>query len=99
MKIEYCELKQKDVVSVADGKKLGRIIDCLIDISCGQILGIIVPGAKGLAFFRNCDDAYIPWSKIVKIGDDVILVDVSECQIQKEQNVNPPHKGEEECCE
>ncbi len=86
MKIEYCELKQKDVVSVVDGKKLGRMIDCLIDTPSGQILGIIVPGEKGFAFLRNCDDAYIPWCKIVKIGDDVILVDVSDCQTPKDHD-------------
>lgn len=80
MKIEYCELRQKDVVSVTDGKKLGRIIDCLIDASCGQILGIILPSEKSFAIFRNGEVAFVPWNKIVKIGDDVILVDICDCE-------------------
>lgn len=94
MKIEYCELKQKDVVNIGDGRKLGRIIDCLIDASCGKILGIILPGEKGFAMFRNCEDAYVPWNKIVKIGDDVILVDIGDCEKKEKGDLPPiePHK-------
>ncbi|MFI3165790.1 MAG: YlmC/YmxH family sporulation protein [Bacillota bacterium] len=92
MKIEYCELRLKDVVCVSDGRKLGRIIDCLIDASCGQILGIILPGTRGFAMFRNAEDTYIPWSKIVKIGDDVILVDICDCE-KPACDVPPPQNG------
>ncbi len=94
MKIEYCELRQKDVVSITDGRKLGRIIDCLIDADCGKILGIILPGERGFAMFRNAEDAYVPWNKIVKIGDDIILVDICDpaCDFRDEK---PQVKPEE----
>lgn len=43
--IEYtfCELRERTVVNVTDGKKLGRLSD--IALNCrGQTVGIIVPG-------------------------------------------------------
>lgn len=81
MKIEYCDLKQKDVVAITDGRKLGRIIDMLIECASGAILGIILPANRGFSVFRTGEDCYIPWNKIVKIGDDVILVDISDCNV------------------
>jgi len=69
------------VVNVIDGKKLGRLCD--IALNCrGQTLGIIVPGES--KFFRSItgtNTIFIPWHCILKIGDDVILVDL---------NNNPP---------
>jgi YlmC/YmxH family sporulation protein len=72
----FCELREKEVINIADGKQLGRIID--LGLHCGgRLVGIIVPGEK--RFFKsltNSDSIYIPWACVVKIGDDVILVDL-----------------------
>lgn len=76
----FCELREKVVVNVTDGKKLGRLSD--IALNCrGQTVGIIVPGDSG--FLRNISGAnniFIPWPCILKIGDDVILVDLNDNQ-------------------
>lgn len=76
-RITYCELKSKEVINMTDGSRLGCIIDLEIDPSEGVILAIIVPGpARFLGFLRGDKDFVIPYCKIKKIGDDVILVDI-----------------------
>ena len=72
MEVSFSELKEKEIVNVCDGKKLGRIIDILFDNSTGVVKGVIVPGEKKL--FRKSDDIFIQIEKLKKIGDDVILV-------------------------
>lgn len=77
--IEYtfCELRERTVVNVTDGKKLGRLSD--IALNCkGQTIGIIVPGeVKFLKSITGTNNIFIPWQCILKIGDDVILVDLN----------------------
>ncbi len=67
-------LKEKEVVNVCDGRKLGYICDLTIDLSCGKILSIIVPGDMRVFSFKKPDLIQIPWCNIERIGDDTILV-------------------------
>ena len=50
METGYCQLKQKEVVNVKDGKKLGRVCDVVFTFPEGKTLGVVVPGGRG--FFR-----------------------------------------------
>ena len=72
MEVSFTELKEKEIVNISDGKKLGRIIDILFDNSSGLVRGVIVPGEKRV--FRKSEDIFIPLERLKKIGDDVILV-------------------------
>ena len=72
----FCELRENEVVNVADGKKLGRVFDA--SFSCGKITGLMVPGDK--KFFKSVagsESIFIPWPSVLKIGGDVILVDLN----------------------
>lgn len=74
--ITFCEMREKEVVNVIDGKKLGRILDLVFTCS-GDIIGIVVPGEK--RFFKNIasnESLFIPWKCIIKIGEDTILVEL-----------------------
>jgi len=73
------DLKKKEVVNICDGKKLGYICDVVVDISACRLDAIVVPGSFNFfsCFFKQ-KDVIIPWSKIRKFGDDVILVDAGE---------------------
>lgn len=65
----------KDVVNVANGKKLGNIGDIDINVQTGIINAVIIGGTgKVLGFFGREEDIVIPWKNILKIGEDVILV-------------------------
>lgn len=72
MDIAFTDLKEKEIINVTDGKKLGHIIDFLFDIESGQMKGVVVPGERKI--FRKSEDIFIPLEKIKKIGGDVILV-------------------------
>lgn len=79
MELTYNELKKRDVINVTDGRCLGRIIDARFSFPDGVIIGIIVPGrrTKGLLRIFDKSELYIDESRIIKIGGDVILVDVN----------------------
>ncbi len=72
----FCALREKEVVNIADGKKLGRVVD--MGFNCaGKIAGIILPTDK--KFFKNItssDNIFVPWRNVLKIGNDVILVEL-----------------------
>ena len=71
------DFKQKEVININDGKILGFVVDVQADFENGEIHAIIV--AKAGKIFTNVmgkTNLTIPWSKITKIGEDVILVDM-----------------------
>jgi len=75
IQLSFQELRCKDVVNIVDGKKLGKIIDVVFDIR-GRVEGLVTPGFRRAFFFKACDDIFVPWCDIKKIGDDVILVEL-----------------------
>ena len=71
------DLQAKDVVSLKDGKRLGKIIDVEIDSNEGKIIYLIVEQKKSLrTYIGSSGDVAISFSQIAKIGEDVILVDI-----------------------
>ena len=78
MEVSYIDLKNKEVINVLDGRKLGHIVDIIFDNLTGQVNGVVVPGNKKL--FRKSEDIFVPLTKIKKIGNDVILVVLSDAR-------------------
>lgn len=78
MDLTYNELRKKDVINVADGRCLGRIVNVNFSFPKGVIIGIMVPASKrrGLINFFDKSTLYISVNNIIKIGGDVILVDL-----------------------
>jgi len=77
--IKISEFQTKDVVNVADGRKLGNVADIDINLNTGKIEAVVIQHAgRVLGFFGKDDDIVIPWRNIVKIGTDVILVRYKE---------------------
>jgi len=70
------ELRSKDVINVDTGKKLGKVMDIEFDAQSGCVQAIVVPGEFRLscAIRGEKSGLVIPWERIVRIGDDVILV-------------------------
>ncbi len=65
------------MVNVLDGRRLGLVIDLDIDLAVGRVKGLMVPGqARVLGLFGRESEIYIPWEQVVKIGEDVILVEL-----------------------
>ena len=72
MDISFSEMKEKEIINVFDGRKLGHVVDILFDVANGTVQGFFVPGEK--KFLKRSEDVFVPLDKIKKIGDDVILV-------------------------
>lgn len=87
--VRISDFQIKDVVNVADGKKLGNIGDIEIDVQTGKIEAIVISGSgKILGLFGKDEEFIIPWKNILKIGEDVILVrykDSSEFKTNEEE--------------
>ena len=73
--MRFCCLRQKAVVNIVEGRQLGYISDIEFDECTGKICSVIVPGNCGVKSFFQSKNYVIPWRNIVKIGDDVILVE------------------------
>lgn len=73
--MRLADLQVKDIVNVKDGKRLGRIIDAEIDHE-GKIVYFVVEQKKLFRFFSSSPEVNITFNQIVKIGEDVILVEL-----------------------
>lgn len=77
--VKTSELRQREVINILDGKRLGFVTDLDIDLNEGRIKSIIIPSQNRVfGFFTRAGDYIIPWEKIKKIGSDVILVELSD---------------------
>ncbi len=82
--IRASDLATRDVVNTVDGRRLGNIVDVELDLANGKIIAVIVPGQpKMLGVFGRSDDYVVPWENIKKIGEDVILVEISERYLRR----------------
>ncbi|NLZ54789.1 MAG: YlmC/YmxH family sporulation protein [Thermoanaerobacteraceae bacterium] len=71
------DLRQREVINIVDGKRLGFVTDLDIDLEQGIIKSIIIPGHnKIFSLFSRSGDYVIPWEQIKTIGSDVILVEL-----------------------
>lgn len=82
--IRISELRERDVVNVNDGRRLGMIKDLELDLDKGLVKAIIIPSTGGVwGKISRSRDFVIPWEKIVKIGVDTILVDYPQDEYQR----------------
>lgn len=98
MEVSFNELRQKEVVNLTCGKRMGRISDLIMRTENREVLGLVVPGDRKL--FRQREDLFIPWRNVEKIGDDVILVSVNpdDCtSIVKNSDNNRCKQSESTC--
>lgn len=73
--MRLADLQMKDIINIKDGRRLGRIIDAEID-NKGQIINIIIESKKIFKSFKTNNEENITFNQIVKIGEDVILVEL-----------------------
>jgi YlmC/YmxH family sporulation protein len=66
------ELQQKEIINISNGKRIGIIVDVIVDTS-GNIQKLVLEEKRGRKFSK--EEYEISWNQIVKIGDDIILID------------------------
>lgn len=71
------DFQKKEVVNISDGLCLGTVSDLIFDDCNGQICAMIIKGPAKWFHLIGCDSEYIvDWDRIIRIGPDVILVEV-----------------------
>ena len=71
------DLRNKEIINLNSGHRLGFVYDAEITLEEGTVVALIVPGAaRFFGLFGREEDILIPWEKITKIGEDIILVDL-----------------------
>lgn len=77
--LKTSDLRVREVINIEDGRRLGMMTDLEVDLEEGRVTALIVPGpARFFGLFGRERDYVIPWEKIVKIGVDVILVEMDQ---------------------
>jgi len=78
------EFRQKEVINIADGRRLGFVSDVEVNLEDGRIEAIIIPGGgRFFGLIGKENEFVIPWERVKKVGEDIILVDMDERFIRK----------------
>ncbi len=72
----FTSLRDKDVINICDGKRLGFVNDLEIDNCDGRICAIVVLFDSRFFGFGKCEELVIPWEKIKCFGKDAVLVNI-----------------------
>ena len=76
---KFSKLREKEVINIRNGKRIGCVSDIELDLNTGRILRLVIPkSGKYFGFSTGKNTLYIPWQNIEKIGDDTILVRYAE---------------------
>ncbi len=91
MEVSFSELRSKEVINTQDGRRLGRVCDVVLCYPENRWLGLVVPSGRG---FGKKQELFLELKNIVKIGEDVILVNVGFPRKQPcEKPAPPPVRG------
>ncbi|MFR2011482.1 MAG: YlmC/YmxH family sporulation protein, partial [Christensenellales bacterium] len=75
--MRICELREKEVVNVCDGERLGNICDIDFEERTGRICTLVIPGPCKIFGIIGRDSEYlIPYECVKRIGADVVLVEI-----------------------
>ena len=66
------ELQLKEIINIYNGKRIGVIVDVIVEAN-GQIQKLVLEEKRGRKFSK--EEYEISWNQIIKIGDDIILID------------------------
>ena len=87
------DLRNKDVVCRADGKRIGNVCDVDVDTCTGRVVAIVIYGRnRFLGLFGHEEDIRIRWEDIEVIGDDTIIVCRRPCCNQNKKCNKFPFK-------
>ncbi|HOB29384.1 MAG TPA: YlmC/YmxH family sporulation protein [Bacillota bacterium] len=74
------ELARKELVDLEGGNFWGPAgkADLLIDPDSGEIKALLLAGKSGLFGLGYRDEVTIPWSNVVKVGGDTIILQIEK---------------------
>lgn len=76
--INYSELLEKEIINLQSGENIGQFDDAEIDVKKGRITALYIEETgKILGILGKSRTRKINWENILKIGTDVIVVDIN----------------------
>lgn len=80
MNMKLSELSGKEIVDVKRAERLGVLgqTDLEINEQTGQIEALLIPSLKWFGFRKQGTDVRVPWRHIKKIGNDMIIIDIPD---------------------
>ena len=74
--VRVYDLKNKEVINIADGCRLGYVCDVEFDEKTGKVEAIVIPGpSKMFGMFGHEQEYRVKWCDIDQIGEDLIIID------------------------
>lgn len=75
----YMELLEKDIVNIKNGEIVGKFDDVEIDIDKGKITAFYIEeNSRFMGILGKSKSRRIRWEDIIRIGIDVIIVNVDD---------------------
>lgn len=93
MESRLSDLRNRELIDVAEGCRFGCVEDVEVDWEQGKILSLVVPGR--LRFFGLLgreEDIIIPVEAVKRFGEDLILVDSGRISKHDRSRVGKPLK-------
>ena len=72
------QLRDKDVINLCNASRIGYIYEIEFDSCTGQICSLVLCRESGWLSLKKEEDLVLPWTRIECIGDDAVLVKISE---------------------
>ena len=83
------DMRDKEVINLSDGSRLGCVDDVEVDTATAKLVSIVLYGrSKWLGFGGRREDLVIGWRDIEVIGEDTILVRLAA--LPPESSQTPP---------
>ncbi|HHW24717.1 MAG TPA: YlmC/YmxH family sporulation protein [Bacillota bacterium] len=71
------DLRDKEIINICDGVRLGYVVDIEVDVTSGRVISIVASG-ECRSLFGKSEEVVIPWECVERIGDETILVRAPE---------------------
>ena len=68
-------ISEMDVVDTVSGRVLGPVVDLELSLKDGRVTAVVLSDGGG-GLFRRGSEMVIPISRILRFGEDVILVEL-----------------------
>jgi len=71
--LRLSDLQNKKIININSGKSIGNIMDIEV-LDTGKIESLIIEQSKNIFSLNRESEIRLYWTDIVKIGEDVILI-------------------------
>lgn len=82
------DLRNKEIINVKDGARIGFVSDIELDTQTAELTAVVVYGRLRLfGLLGREPDFVIPWKDISLVGDDTMLVNYHRPELEKKSGV------------